>query len=154
MLSRFFYKHNQLLDISLLHFFAMSQHLSVSQPDLLKKLHGKIFKFKQHGPPIFRQNIPCKYGEHCKYGRYSCIYSHESICKFQKKNKSCLNRSCTHQHQLPLEYQLAEALFHLKTQFSGEPLCPDQQNSASERQFISNSSSQAARPNAQSFALK
>ena len=36
----------------------MSQHLNVSQLDLLKKLQSEIFKFKQHGPPIFRQNIP------------------------------------------------------------------------------------------------
>ena len=132
----------------------MSQHLSVSQPDLLKKLDGEIFKFKQHGPPIFRQNIPCKYGEHCKYGRYSCIYSHESLCKYQKKNKSCLNRSCTHQHQFPLEYQLAEALFHLKTQFSGEPLCPDQQNSASVCQFKSNFSSQCGTSERSVFRFK
>ena len=96
----------------------MSQPLSVITPDLLKKLQADIFKYKLHGPPIFRQNIPCKYGDQCKYGRYSCIYSHESLCKYQKNNKTCLNRSCTHQHDLPLEFQLAQALFSQKSQFS------------------------------------
>ena len=71
----------------------MSQPLSVITPDLLKKLQADISKYKLHGPPIFRQNIPCKYGDQCKYGRYSCIYSHESLCKYQKNNKTCLNRS-------------------------------------------------------------
>ena len=110
----------------------MSQPLSVITPDLLKKLQADIFKYKLHGPPIFRQNIPCKYGDQCKYGRYSCIYSHESLCKYQKNNKTCLNRSCTHQHDLPLEFQLAQALFNQKSEFSNDLPSSDTPISASD----------------------
>ena len=119
----------------------MSQPLSVITPDLLKKLQADIFKYKLHGPPIFRQNIPCKYGDQCKYGRYSCIYSHESLCKYQKNNKTCLNRSCTHQHDLPLEFQLAQALFSQKSQFFVNLPSSDTQISASDNLSQSNTTS-------------
>ena len=119
----------------------MSQHFSSIQQNLFKTLEADIFKFKQHGPPAFQLNIPCKYKEQCKYGRYSCNYSHNSFCKFQKKGKKCLNVHCTHNHELPLEYQLAQAFLTMEMQCPSDFSSFEAQISASECHFSSNSSS-------------
>ena len=124
----------------------MSQHLSLSQHDLLQHLEKEIFKFKQYGPPIFRLNTPCKYKEQCKYGRYSCEYSHESFCRFQKNNKTCLNSSCPHLHDLPLEFQLAQMFFHELMQFSNNPTPSEAPKSSSGSSFSSFSTSGCGRP--------
>ena len=121
----------------------MNPHFDVFQPNLLKTLEDDILKFQRYGPPVFQLNIPCRHKEHCKYGRYSCNYSHTSFCKFQKNGKKCLNMHCTHSHELPLEYQLAQALFTKKMQFSKDPSSSEAQNSASQCHFSSNSLSQS-----------
>jgi len=154
VLSGFFYKHNQLLVISLLHFFAMSQHLSVSQPDLLKKLDGEIFKFKQHGPPIFRQNIPCKYGEHCKYGRYSCIYSHESLCKYQKRTSLASTGLVLTSISFHWNTNLLKHFSILKRNFLVNRYAAINKIQPPNANLKAILRHKAARPNAQSFALK
>ena len=124
----------------------MSQDFSLLNQNLLQTLETEIFKFKQYGPPTVRLNIPCKFKEHCKYGKYSCMYSHECFCKFQKNNKKCLNSSCTHQHDLPLKFQLAQVFFYEIMQFSDAPYSFEASNLASENNFPSFSSSQSGRP--------
>ena len=124
-------------------FFDMSQDFSFFPPDLLLKLSVDIFKFKQYGPPTFRLNVPCKHKDQCKYGKYSCNYSHECFCKFQKNNRKCANSSCTHNHALPLEFQLAQALFMDKTQIPSFPVSTENPNSTSDRQFLGYSASQS-----------
>ena len=93
----------------------MSQDFSLFLPDLLQTLQVDISKFTQHGHRVFRVNIPCKYKEQCKYGKYSCYYSHECFCKFQKRGKKCLNVHCMHNHKLSLEFLVAQALMETKT---------------------------------------
>ena len=132
----------------------MSQHFSSIQQNLFKTLEADIFKFKQHGPPAFQLNIPCKYKEQCKYGRYSCNYSHDSFCKFQKKGKKCLNAHCTYNHELPLEYRLAQAFLTMKIQFPSDFSSLEPPISASECQFLSNSSSQSGTSERSVFRFK
>ena len=116
----------------------MSQHSSSFPPNLLKTLEADIYKFKLFGPPVFRLNVQCKHKEHCKYGKYSCQYSHESFCKFQRNGRKCQNNSCTHQHELPLEYQLARAFFTKEMQFTSDRSSFEAQESTSESHFSSN----------------
>ena len=132
----------------------MSQEFSLLNPNLLQTLEFELFKFKQYGPPTVRLNIPCKFKEHCKYGKYSCMYSHECFCKFQKNNKKCLNSSCTHQHDLPLEFQLAQVFFSEILQFSGAPYSFEASNLAAEHNFLSSSSSQSGKPELSVHATK
>ena len=110
-----------------------------------------ISKFKHYGAPEFRLNITCKYGEACKYGKYSCKYSHESFCKFLKNNRSCQNQSCTHNHDLPLEFKLAQALLQSKSQFPSHSSSFESPNSASTQQFSTNSISGIGTPVPQLF---
>ena len=119
--SRFFWTLLVILVSFLLRSFTMSHHSSSFPPNLLKTLETDIYKFKLYGPPVFRLNIQCKHKEHCKYGKYSCQYSHESFCKFQRNGKKCQNSSCTHLHGLPAEYQLAQEVLMLRKQLSCNP---------------------------------
>ena len=121
----------------------MSQDFNLFPPGLLQTLQADISKFTKYGPPIFRLNIPCKYKEQCKYGKYSCNYSHEYFCKFQKNGKKCLNDHCPHNHKLPLEFLLAQALMNTKTQFPHDPSSIEASKSSSESHFFSFSSSQS-----------
>ena len=124
----------------------MNQHFSLLDQNLLQTLEVEIFKFKQHGPPAVRLNIPCKFKEHCKYGKYSCMYSHECFCKYQRNHKKCLNTSCTHQHDLPLEFQLAQVFFSEIMQLSSSPSSPEAPFLASENDFSSLPLSECGRP--------
>ena len=124
----------------------MSQDFSLLNQNLLQTLEVEIFKFKQHGPPAVRLNIPCKFKEHCKYGKYSCMYSHECFCKYQRNHKKCLNTSCTHQHDLPLEFQLAQVFFSEIMQLSSSPSSPEAPFLASENDFSSLPLSECGRP--------
>ena len=152
--SRFFLTLLVILVSFLLRYFTMSQHSSSFPPNLLKTLEADIYKFKLFGPPVFRLNVQCKHKEHCKYGKYSCQYSHESFCKFQRNGRKCQNNSCTHQHELPLEYQLARALFTKETQFSSDLSSFEAQKSTSESHFQAILCQTAARPKMQFFASK
>ena len=71
------------------------------------------------------------------------MYSHEGFCKFQKNNRKCLNRSCTHQHDLPHEIQLAQLFFNEIMQFSSLPDSFEAQNFTSERDLSVNFSTQS-----------
>ena len=124
----------------------MSQHFSIFPPDLLQKLKVDIFKFRQFGAPEFRLNITCKHGEHCKYSKFSCKYSHETLCKFQKNGRKCLNTSCTYNHALPMEYQLAQAFFNKIMQFPSVPDSFEASNLTSETIFQQVSAQKAAHP--------
>ena len=107
------------------------------QPEYFKNLDADIFKYKQHGPPRFRINVPCKFRNDCKYGKFSCEYSHEPFCKYTKNGKKCLNSYCTHIHELPMEFQLAQQVLYLENQLSLKPECTETQNSASTHHFSS-----------------
>ena len=103
--------------------------------DLLQILEMDKNKLLHFGPPRFRINIPCKYGNQCKYGRSSCEYSHESLCRFLKKGGKCLNINCTHQHEFPFEYQLAQELLNLQMQLSQVPESFEARKSTSAHHF-------------------
>ena len=107
------------------------------QPEYFKNLDADIFKYKQHGPPRFRINVPCKFMNDCKYGKFSCEYSHEPFCKYTKNGKKCLNSYCTLIHELPMEFQLAQQVLYLENQLSLKPECTETQNSASTHHFSS-----------------
>ena len=143
MFSRFFLNKIQLPYINFHHFSTMSQHFGVFQQNLFKTLEADILKYKQYGPPVFQLNIPCKHKEHCRYGRYSCNYSHNNFCKFQKNGKKCLNAHCTYNHELPLEYQLAQAFLFMEMQFPNDISSSEAPISTSEYDFLSNSSSKS-----------
>ena len=132
----------------------MSQQFSLFHPNLLKNLEGEIFKFQHFGPPKIRLNIPCKYKNDCKYGRYACEYSHESLCRFFKKGSKCLNPNCTHQHELPLEFQLAQAFLNTKTQFSHDPASFEASKSAHDCNFLADSYLKNGTPENQVFCFK
>ena len=122
--------------------------------DLLQILEIDKNKFQHFGPPRFRINIPCKYGNQCKYGRYSCEYSHEALCRFSKKGKKCLNSNCTYQHQLPVEYQLAQELLYLQMQISLESESLEAQNRPPHTIFQRKRAKKTARLNLTNFASK
>ena len=104
------------------------------QPDFFKNLNTDIFKFKQYGAPRFRVNIPCKYKNECKYGKFSCEYSHEPFCKYSKNGRKCLNTYCTHIHELPMEFRLAQQVLYLQNQLFQQPDDPRTSKSATPAQ--------------------
>ena len=122
--------------------------------DLLQILEIDKNKFQHFGPPRFRINIPCKYGNQCKYGRYSCEYSHEAFCRFSKKGKKCLNSNCTYQHQLPVEYQLAQELLYLQMQISLESESLEARKSTSAYHFSTQTSQENGTSESHEFRFK
>ena len=132
----------------------MSHHSSSFPPNLLTTLETDIYKFKLYGPPVFRLNIQCKHKEHCKYGKYSWQYSHQSFCKFQRNGKKCQNSSCTHLHGLPAEYQLAQEVLMLRMQLSRDPYSSETLIQAAEHHFSSHSTSNNGAPVNQVFRFK
>ena len=134
--SRFFPQQIPLFVILNCKLFPMSQQINHFSLDLYKSLELDILKFKQFGPPVFRLNIPCKHKEQCKYGKFSCNYSHECFCKFQKNGRKCQNAFCTHSHALPLEFLFAQALFLPTTQFSSNTDSVEILKPASESHFL------------------
>ena len=122
--------------------------------DLLQILEMDKNKLLHFGPPRFRINIPCKYGNQCKYGRYSCEYSHESLCRFLKKGGKCLNINCTHQHEFPFEYQLAQGLLNLQMQLSLVPESFEARKSVSAHHFSVQTGSENGTSGSQEFCFK
>jgi len=152
--SRFFPQQIPLFVILNCKLFPMSQQINHFSLDLYKSLELDILKFKQFGPPVFRLNIPCKHKEQCKYGKFSCNYSHECFCKFQKNGRKCQNAFCTHSHALPLEFLFAQALFLPKSQFSSNTNSVESPKPASEPHFFSMSSSVNDTANLYEFRFK
>ena len=122
-------------------FFNRKPMTNCLPPELFKNLESDISKFRRYGAPRFRINIPCKYQKDCKYGKYSCEYSHEPFCRFSKQGLTCLNSNCAYLHGLPTEYQLAQEVLMLKKQISRDPDSFETPILVAEHHFSSHSTS-------------